>query len=93
MLILLGKIAWVACIEGAAPIENELDRIDILYGLGVQAMGITYSESNALGSIDHVLFGIDSLYGDHVGLHHVFSSNLSTKETSNKIVNMRKFHT
>ncbi|MBE3593384.1 MAG: membrane dipeptidase [Thermoanaerobacter sp.] len=196
-----GKIAWVACIEGAAPIENELDRIDILYGLGVRAMGITYSESNALGSglredndggltkfgkeavrrmnkvgmlidvshcgsktaydvamysekpiiashvgaralweskrlfhddlikaiaekggiiaveaaphttmtktrmthdidsvmehfeyianlvgIDHVSFGIDSLYGDHVGLHHVFSSNLSTKETSNKIL-------
>lgn len=31
-------------------IENELDRIEILYGLGIRAMGITYSESNALGS-------------------------------------------
>ena len=45
-----GKLAWVACIEGAMPIENELDRIDILYGLGVRLMGLTYSESNALGS-------------------------------------------
>ena len=193
-----GKIAWVGVIEGAAPIENDLDRIDILYGLGIRQLGITYSESNALGNglkedndggltkfgkaavermnkigmlidvshcgpktaldavnhsqkpiiashvgaralwdskrlfhddlikaiaekggviavesaphttmtkthmthdiesvmehfeyianlvgIDHVSFGIDSLYGDHVGLHHVFAASLSTKDTSN----------
>ncbi|HHV46765.1 MAG TPA: diguanylate cyclase, partial [Tissierellia bacterium] len=45
-----GRIALVPVIEGAAPIENELDRIEILYGFGVRMMGITYSESNALGS-------------------------------------------
>jgi membrane dipeptidase len=45
-----GKIAWVGCIEGAMPIENEIDRIDILYGLGVRLLGLTYSESNALGT-------------------------------------------
>jgi membrane dipeptidase len=45
-----GRIAWVASVEGAAPIENELDRVEILYGFGVRAMGITYSESNSLGS-------------------------------------------
>ena len=45
-----GKIAWVASIEGAACIENEVDRIDILYGLGVRQLGVTYSESNALGN-------------------------------------------
>jgi membrane dipeptidase len=45
-----GSIAWVASVEGAAPIENELDRVEILYGFGVRAMGITYSESNSLGS-------------------------------------------
>jgi len=45
-----GKLALVFVIEGAAPIENEVDRVDILYGLGVRLMGITYSESNALGS-------------------------------------------
>ncbi len=192
-----GKIAWVPVIEGAAPIENEVDRIDILYGLGVRQLGVTYSESNALGSglredkdggltifgkecvermnrvgmlldvshcgpqtaydavmyskkpiiashlgaravwdikrmfpdevikavaekggvvaveasphttmsttdmthsidtvmehfeyikdlvgIDHVSFGVDSLYGDHVGLHHAFDAQLSTGEDS-----------
>jgi membrane dipeptidase len=45
-----GKIALVAAQEGAAMIENELDRIEILYGLGVRVLGITYSESNCLGS-------------------------------------------
>lgn len=192
-----GKIACAFVIEGAAPIENEIDRIDILYGLGIRQMGITYSESNALGSglredcdggltkfgracvermnkvgmlldvshcgpktaydavtcskkpviashvgakgvwntkrmagdeliravaagggvigieaaphttmsrtrmthdidsfmehfeyvknlvgIDHVGFGVDCMYGDHVGLHHAFSAALSTGETA-----------
>lgn len=45
-----GCIGIAFGIEGAAPIENELDRIDILYGFGLRLMGITYSESNALGS-------------------------------------------
>ncbi|HHE70877.1 MAG TPA: diguanylate cyclase [Chloroflexi bacterium] len=45
-----GRIALVASLEAATPIENEVDRVDVLYGLGVRAMGITYSESNACGS-------------------------------------------
>lgn len=45
-----GRIAWIAAIEGAAMIENEVDRIDLLYGFGVRSLGITYSQSNALGS-------------------------------------------
>lgn len=45
-----GRVAWIAHLEGAAMIENELDRIDVLYGLGVRCLGIAYSESNALGS-------------------------------------------
>ena len=45
-----GKVAWVAVMEGAMLIENELDRIDLLYGFGLRSLGITYSESNALGS-------------------------------------------
>jgi len=45
-----GKIALIPCLEAATPIENELDRVDVLYGLGIRIMGITYSESNALGS-------------------------------------------
>ncbi len=193
-----GKIAWVPCVEGAACIENEVDRIDILYGLGVRQLGVTYSESNALGNgmkedndggltkfgkqcvermnkvgmlidvshcgqktaydavmyskkpiiathigakavwninrmagdellkavaskggvigieaaphttmsrtnmthdiesvmehfeyvknlvgIDHVSFGVDCLYGDHVGVHHAFAAALSTGDTAN----------
>jgi membrane dipeptidase len=45
-----GRIAMVAALEAATPIENELDRIDALYGFGVRMMGIAYSESNTLGS-------------------------------------------
>lgn len=45
-----GKVALVCAQEGAAMIENELDRIEILYGFGVRVMGITYSESNQLGT-------------------------------------------
>jgi membrane dipeptidase len=45
-----GKIALIPAIEGAAMIENELDRIEILYGFGIRVLGITYSESNSLGT-------------------------------------------
>lgn len=44
-----GQIGLVLCVEGAMPIENELDRVDVLYGLGVRLMGLVYSEGNALG--------------------------------------------
>ena len=44
------KIAFVMCFEGAMPIENELDRIDILYGFGVRVLGLVFTESNALGN-------------------------------------------
>jgi membrane dipeptidase len=45
-----GKLAWVAVIESASCIENEVDRLDVLYGLGVRSIGVCYSESNMLGS-------------------------------------------
>ena len=45
-----GQIAFVVSIEGAAMIENELDRLDILYGLGLRCLGIAYSEGNQLGA-------------------------------------------
>jgi len=44
-----GRVALVLCLESATPIENEVDRVDVLYGLGVRSMGICYSESNMLG--------------------------------------------
>jgi membrane dipeptidase len=45
-----GKVVIVFTIESLTPIENEVDRIDVLYGLGLRSMGITYTESNMLGS-------------------------------------------
>ncbi|GAA5182684.1 membrane dipeptidase [Rugosimonospora acidiphila] len=44
-----GQLALVAGLECCTPIENELDRIDILYGFGVRQLGIAYSQSNMLG--------------------------------------------
>ncbi len=129
-----GQIAFIASLEAATAIENEVDRLDILYGLGIRSSGIAYSEANTLGSglkeardggltefgrqavrrmnklgiaidishsgdqtsmdtiqmehfeycadlvgIDHVAFGPDTLFGDHVGLHHYFAKQLSIK--------------
>ena len=45
-----GRIGVVLTLEAATPIENELDRLDILYGFGVRCMGLVYSEANALGA-------------------------------------------
>jgi len=45
-----GKLAFVPALESSAMIENELDRIEILYGLGIRSLGITYNTSNALGT-------------------------------------------
>jgi membrane dipeptidase len=45
-----GQIALVPSLEAATAIENELDRLDVLYGLGIRQSGIAYSEANALGS-------------------------------------------
>ena len=44
-----GRIALIPSMESATPIENEVDRLDVLYGLGVRMMGVAYSEANALG--------------------------------------------
>ncbi len=45
-----GRVGWVIGLEDAQSIENEIDRLDILYGLGVRVMGLTYSSSNYTGS-------------------------------------------
>jgi membrane dipeptidase len=45
-----GQLAIVLSLEASTPIENETDRIDILYGMGVRQMGIAYSEATTLGS-------------------------------------------
>ncbi|MET3805511.1 membrane dipeptidase [Nakamurella sp. UYEF19] len=45
-----GRIAHIFALEAATMIENEVDRLDVLYGFGVRQMGIAYSEANTLGS-------------------------------------------
>jgi membrane dipeptidase len=44
-----GRLALIIGLEAATMVENEVDRIDILYGFGVRQMGIAYSEANTLG--------------------------------------------
>jgi membrane dipeptidase len=45
-----GKVGLIFGLEAATPIENEIDRLDVLYGLGLRQIGIAYSDANALGS-------------------------------------------
>ena len=45
-----GKVAVIQTIEQASAIDRNVDRVDLLYGLGVRSMGVVYSESNTLGS-------------------------------------------
>ncbi|HEX3789009.1 MAG TPA: membrane dipeptidase [Pseudonocardiaceae bacterium] len=45
-----GQVGVVLTLEAATPIGNDVDRLDILYGLGVRLLGLVYSESNQLGS-------------------------------------------
>jgi membrane dipeptidase len=44
------RIAVLPSLEAASILENEVDRVDVLYGLGIRCMGITYNEANTLGS-------------------------------------------
>lgn len=45
-----GDVAFVMGTESSTVIENDLDRIDVLYGLGLRQMGLVFAESNAVGS-------------------------------------------
>jgi len=44
------QVALLPSLEAANILENEVDRVDVLYGLGIRCMGITYNEANTLGS-------------------------------------------
>src|SRR5919202_1454302 len=152
------QVAFIPSLEAATPIENELDRLDILYGLGIRSSGIAIDVSHSgdqtsldtidvseqpifitragarglwntrrmkpdevirkcaekggvigieaaphttltaehprhniesfmqhfeycvdLLGIEHVAFGPDTLFGDHVALHHALARQLSIK--------------
>jgi len=45
-----GRVGIVFGLEAATPIENEIDRLDVLFGLGLRQIGIAYSDANSLGS-------------------------------------------
>lgn len=44
------EVGVVLTLEAATPIGNDIDRLDVLYGLGLRLSGLVYSESNQLGS-------------------------------------------
>ena len=44
-----GKIAFFPMIEHASCIGDNLDKLDVLYGLGVRMLGLVFSHSNAIG--------------------------------------------
>ena len=44
------QIAILPSLEAASILENEVDRVDVLYGLGIRCMGTTYNDANTLGS-------------------------------------------
>ncbi|UOR01532.1 dipeptidase [Leucobacter allii] len=48
-LIGTGHIGMVLALEAASPIDNDIDRVDILHGFGVRQMGLVYNEANLLG--------------------------------------------
>jgi membrane dipeptidase len=45
-----GKIGVVLCLEAVTAIENEIDRLDVLYGLGIRSAGLVYSQGNQVGA-------------------------------------------
>ncbi|PSQ60293.1 peptidase M19 [Halobacteriales archaeon SW_7_71_33] len=55
----LDRVGLVPALESSTPIENDPDRVETLYGMGVRSLGITYIESNALGTGGGDDFGRD----------------------------------
>jgi len=44
-----GKTAIFMTIENAEPVGNDLDNLDLLYGLGLRSMGLAYNKRNLVG--------------------------------------------
>ena len=45
-----GRVGIILGFQNASPIENDLDRLDLFYALGVRIIQITYNERNLLGN-------------------------------------------
>jgi membrane dipeptidase len=43
-----GKVAVILCLEGAAPIEDDISLLRILYDLGIRCIGLTHNQRNLL---------------------------------------------
>ncbi len=43
------RIAFVLCLEGAAPIGNDLSLLHVFYDLGIRCIGLTHNQRNLLG--------------------------------------------
>lgn len=44
-----GHLGMVLALEAATPIDNDIDRLDLLYGFGIRQLGLVYNESNLIG--------------------------------------------
>jgi membrane dipeptidase len=45
-----GHLGWVLGAEAATMIDNDIDRLDVMYGWGVRQLGLVYNEANLIGS-------------------------------------------
>jgi len=73
-----GQIAFVPSLEAATPIENEVDRLDVLYGLGVRQSGIAYSEEG----LARAGMGVDAADYDRSGNPSILITNFSNQMLS-----------
>ncbi len=86
-----GKTAILATIENGQMIDNDLDRVDMLYGLGVRCLGLSYNARTTVGDgcTERTDAGLSSLgfkvvermnrLGMLIDLSH--SSDLASQET------------
>ncbi len=85
------RTAILATIENGQMIDNDLDRVDVLYGLGVRCLGLSYNSRTTVGDgcTERTDAGLSSLgfkvvermnrLGVLIDLSH--SSDLASKET------------
>lgn len=86
------KVALVLCFGSATPIENELDRIDVFYGLGVRSMWFCYCESNMLCGVmgeTFVDFGLSDFGYDSIKRMNKVGIPVDVGHTNDRTVRAR----